>query len=73
MNSRQEELKRTVCAVNSDKMNKTMILISSTVFNTILDKPVGNTAENKRNNYWKRKEKLSSSVEDVISIVFKSL
>lgn len=51
MNSRQEELKRTVCAVNSDKMNKTMILISSTVFNTILDKPVGNTAENKRNNY----------------------
>lgn len=45
MNSRQEELKRTVCAVNSDKMYKTMILICITVFNIILAKPAGNTGE----------------------------
>lgn len=59
MNSRQEELKRTVCAVNSDKMYKTMILISITVFNVILSKLVGNTAEKRgiitekeRKNYY---------------------
>lgn len=70
MNSRQETLKRTVWAVDSDKMYKTKILISITIFNTILAKPVEKRVEKRGIIIEKERKKLSSLVKDVI-MVFK--